>query len=126
MQHADQSSWGNEPCPAWCDGDHPSWPDHMGAGWMCFVRLSTEDPVLDGQTDGGPAYQPKELEIYVQQGMREVGPRVAIGQRPTGEPKINLLPDEARHLGEGLIRLAAMADDDRQLVKCEPCDKHEA
>jgi hypothetical protein len=56
----------------------------------------------------------------------EIGPRVVIGRRPGGEPPINLLPDEARHLGEGLIRLATMANDDSRLVKCEPCEGHEA
>jgi len=63
------------PCPAWCDRDHPGWQDHMGVGWMCFVVLSTEDPVVDGErADGRPDYRPKELEIYLQQHVRKSAP----------------------------------------------------
>jgi hypothetical protein len=85
---------------------------------MGHVRLGATVTIRVGETTW--------LEIYLQQHVREVGPRIVIGQRPTGEPRIHLLPDEARHLGEALIRLASMADDDSQLVKCEPCDQHEA
>lgn len=119
--------WADGPCPAWCDRDHPGWRMHMSTGWMCFVVLSTEDPVtVDLGRDGVSEYVrvPKELEVYLEQHFREVGPRVVISQRPTGRPAMKLLPEEALHLGEGLIRLATMATDDTKLVKCEPCEHH--
>jgi hypothetical protein len=119
--------WADGPCPAWCDRDHPAWHKHMSTGWMCFVVLSTEDPVtVDLGRNGGKNYVPvpKELELYLEQHFREIGPRVVISQRPTGRPAMKLLPEEALHLGEGLIRLATMATDGTTLVKCEPCEDH--
>jgi hypothetical protein len=94
---------------------------------MCCVVLSADEPVVDGKrSDGTPDYIPKELQAYVEQHVREVGPRVVIEQLPTGRPKFTFLPGEAIHLGEALIRLATMARDDTKSVKCESCERHEA
>jgi hypothetical protein len=57
--------WVDGPCPAWCDRDHPECRDHMSISWMCFVLLTTEDPVVDGKrADGRLDYHPKELELW--------------------------------------------------------------
>lgn len=97
---------------------------------MCFVVLSTEVPVVVAMDAGGgttvPVVLPKELEIYLEQRFREVGPRIVIRQRPSGETKLTLLPREAVHLGEALLRLAGMATDDTTLISCQGCAGHEA
>jgi hypothetical protein len=96
----------------------------------CASSFSQPNPIgVETAGDGGQRkydHIPKELEVYLQQYVREVGPRIVVGLRPTGEPKVKLLPEEALHLGEGLIRLATMANNDSKLVKCEPCVCHEA
>jgi hypothetical protein len=115
----DRQFWPDSPCPAWCDRDHPAFREHLSSGWMCYVVvLSTEDSVADGQGANGC---PQRMELYIEQDVREVGPRVVMGMLPTGRPRLGFLPAEARHLGEALIRLAAMAVDDSGLVRCEPC-----
>jgi hypothetical protein len=92
---------------------------------MCCIVLSVDDPVVDGEKpDGGLDYRPKKLQTFVEQYVREVGPRVVIEQLPTGEPKFDFLPTEAIHLGEALIRLGTMATDDTKSVKCESCEGH--
>jgi hypothetical protein len=120
-----QPYWADGPCPSWCDRDHPCCRQHMSTSWMCFVVLSTENPVVHKHGPGGTLdYVPKELQTYIEQDVREIGPRVVIEELLTGKPKLNLLPAEAIHLGEALIRLATMATDDTKLVKCKPCDMH--
>nr|CEL18623.1 hypothetical protein [Kibdelosporangium sp. MJ126-NF4] len=63
------------------------------------------------------------LELYLEQDVREVGPRVVVGQLPTGWPKLNLLPADALHLSKALARLARTAMGDGQATTCEPCDR---
>jgi hypothetical protein len=121
--------WADGPCPAWCDRDHPGSRKHLSTRWMCFVVLSTEDPVhLDvGRNDETEhVLVPKKFEIYLEQHFREVGPRVVMSQLPTGAPMFKLLPEEAQHLGEGLTRLATMAGDETTLIRCELCEGHPA
>ncbi|TCO53072.1 hypothetical protein [Actinocrispum wychmicini] len=123
-------SWAEEPCPAWCDGNHPDCPEHMSSEWMCFVALSMEVPTVVAM-DGGngttvPVVLPKELEIYLEQRFRERVPQVVVGERPSGRQQLTLLPAEAVHLGEALLRLAGMAVDDTVLVECSGCVGHEA
>jgi hypothetical protein len=88
---------------------------------MCYVVLSTEDPAYSTESDGCPLNCPR-LQTYVEQHVREIGPRVVIDQVPHGRTKLAFLPGEAIHLGQALIRLAAMADNDITTPQCDSCE----
>jgi hypothetical protein len=97
-------------CPAWCDGDHPTFTDHMSTRLMCFVPLVTDNS--------------EKLQLYLEQFPHEVGPRIVVEHIPAGDPKFSILPLEAVHFSDTLRRLARIAVDANKFVKCEPCDQH--
>jgi len=111
-----------ETCPAWCDGDHPAFRKHVSSGNMCYIDLALGGPDVGTSDDDRP--DDSKLEMYLEQDVREVGPRVVIGQLPTGWPKLNFLPLDALHLSEALARLAYTAIDDRRSTICEPCSRY--
>lgn len=88
---------------------------------MCYIDLALGGPDVGVTEDDRP--EDSKLEIYLEQDVREVGPRVVVGQLPTGWPKLNLLPLDALHLSEALARLAYTGIDDGRSAICEPCDK---
>lgn len=102
---ADWPYWLQKPCPTWCDQFHePHDPDrrHISTDHIREVLLSTEDAVGPGQ--------PAELVVYLDQHVREVGPRVILDQLPASRGRVHLLPAEARRLGQALLETAALAE----------------
>lgn len=116
--HGARPYWLAEPCPVWCDKLHDEQAfeadrRHLSSGYLAQVVLSTEDPVVQGARLGDRAqYFPAELVLYLDQHVREVGPRVVIDQVPAERRQLYLLPVEARQVGEALIRLAGLARED--------------
>ncbi|TCO59814.1 hypothetical protein EV192_104657 [Actinocrispum wychmicini] len=80
--------------------------------------------------DGGngttvPIVLPKELEVYLEQQVGDNVPRMVIGKRPSGDVLLQCAPTEAMHLGNALLRLAAMAMGGK-MMECGECEGHEA
>lgn len=76
--------WLSGTCPAWCDEHHQSEDlvedrRHV-SGWSNRLVLSTMDPawleVLT--TKGGVEREPRALQVWIEQGYREVEPRVLL------------------------------------------------
>jgi len=91
---------------------------------MCMISLATSHPFHPMDKPTGEIGAPGKIQLYVEQHLREVGPRVVIEQLPAGYPKFSILPAEALHLSEALHRLATMATDDSKSVKCDLCEGH--
>ncbi|MBE1465124.1 hypothetical protein [Kibdelosporangium phytohabitans] len=73
--------------------------------------LSSEDLSVAGQVPHKPSdYRPTELVVYLDQHVREVGPRVVVGQLPGDRTKLHLLPAEARQVAQALLDMADLAD----------------
>jgi hypothetical protein len=109
--------WLHGPCPAWCDQlheDHLDGPDRRHMSATTEILLSTEDQTVLGEkprqlTD----YHPTELVIYLDQHVREIGPRVVMDQLPCDRGKLHLLPAEARRVSEALVEMAVLAEEAR-------------
>nr|CEL17459.1 hypothetical protein [Kibdelosporangium sp. MJ126-NF4]CTQ91314.1 hypothetical protein [Kibdelosporangium sp. MJ126-NF4] len=105
----------------WCDRLHEDNLDngdrlHMSDD-VRDVLLSTEDLRISGQVPHKPSdYRPTELVIYLDQHVREVGPRVVVGQLPGDRTKLHLLPAEARQVAQALLDVANLAEG-RHLTK---------
>jgi Domain of unknown function (DUF6907) len=109
--------WLDGPCPDWCDRlheDHLREPDrrHVSSTHAREILLSPEDlTVVGGKPHLAADYRPTELMIYLGQHVREIGPRVILGQLPGDRTELHLLPAEARRLGETLLHMATIAGD---------------
>ncbi|ONI81617.1 hypothetical protein ALI144C_20170 [Actinosynnema sp. ALI-1.44] len=107
--------WLHEPCPAWCDKFHE---DNLDSGdrrhvsdEVREVQLSSEDMSVHGQSPHKASdYRPTELVIYLDQHVREIGPRVIVDQLPGDRTKLHLLPTEARRVAEALLDMVALAE----------------
>ncbi|ALG12478.1 hypothetical protein H4W33_003084 [Kibdelosporangium phytohabitans] len=76
------------------------------------VLLSTEDLRVAGQVPHKPSdYRPTELVIYLDQHVREIGPRVVVGQPPGDRTKLHLLPAEARQIAQALLDMVNLMED---------------
>jgi hypothetical protein len=115
-----ETYWADGPCPRWCDNDHPVSRNHLSTFWICDIILSTEDPTIE-TVDNKRVHCPKKIQAYIEQNIREIGPRVVVREERTGEPEFSLLPAEALHLGMSLSRLGTMAAENSKLEKCQSC-----
>nr|WP_042183018.1 hypothetical protein [Kibdelosporangium sp. MJ126-NF4]CEL15301.1 hypothetical protein [Kibdelosporangium sp. MJ126-NF4]CTQ95657.1 hypothetical protein [Kibdelosporangium sp. MJ126-NF4] len=107
--------WLHGPCPTWCDEFHEADLDNGDRRHISDevrnVLLSTEDMNVSGRKPHNPAdYRPTELVIYLDQHVREIGPRIVVGQLPGDRTKLHLLPAEARQLGKALLDMAATVE----------------
>jgi hypothetical protein len=92
---------------------------------MCFIPLVTDSSFVDIASRtvelNGAA---EELQLYLAQDLREIGPRIVLEHLRAGYPRLSILPNEALHFSDALRRLATMAVDPHKSVKCQPCDHH--
>lgn len=70
-------------CPSWCDqahSDNDLADDRRHVSqWREPLVLSTMNPVrLDSQTGDGPELEPRAVQVWLEQGYREVEPRVRV------------------------------------------------
>jgi hypothetical protein len=78
------------------------------------ILLSTEDSTVLGEKPHQLSdYHPTELVIYLDQHVREMGPRVVMDQLPGDRGKLHLLPTEARRVSEALVEMAVLAEEAR-------------
>jgi hypothetical protein len=109
--------WLHGPCPAWCDQRHE---DHLNGSDRSHmssktreILLSTEDQTVLGEKPRQLSdYHTTELVIYLDQHVREIGPRVVMDQLPGDRGKLHLLPSEARRVSEALVEMAVLAEGD--------------
>ncbi|ONI72744.1 hypothetical protein ALI144C_42820 [Actinosynnema sp. ALI-1.44] len=107
--------WLHEPCPTWCDQFHEGDLDVSDRRHVSddarTILLSTEDMKVRGQVPHKPSdYQPVELVIYLDQHVREVGPRIVFDQLPGDRKMVHLLPTEARRVADALLAMALLAE----------------
>nr|WP_042180090.1 hypothetical protein [Kibdelosporangium sp. MJ126-NF4]CEL14202.1 hypothetical protein [Kibdelosporangium sp. MJ126-NF4]CTQ88570.1 hypothetical protein [Kibdelosporangium sp. MJ126-NF4] len=108
--------WLQGPCPAWCDQFHE---DKLDSGDRRHVsddvrevQLSTEDMNVHGQAPHKASdYRPTELAIYLDQHVREIGPRVVLDRLPRDRTKLHLLPPEARRIAQALLDMVTLAEE---------------
>lgn len=100
--------WQAADCPSWCHGVHRK-SDHADdrrhtSRWDRRFRLSLLDPVcVDLTGNGGKMFfEPREALVYVEQGDREVEPRVILAEERRMFDNVDLTLAEARKLIEAL------------------------
>lgn len=99
--------WLPGPCPSWCLGDHDDmedWPLDLRvhlSGSLQVVPLSTMDPIEVRVVESG-RYRPWYLAVRVEQGLREIGPRIVL-EDETGTTKISFTPSEAQQIVDAVV-----------------------
>lgn len=101
--------WLTSPCPEWCIGDHGdgdagSDRDHRSQ-WQGHVPLVLEP---GEKMSGGLPHQPEYVTSHLEQGYREIGPRIWCGKGETNHGW-HMTPEEARELAATLNAAVALA-----------------
>lgn len=116
--------WHIGQCPAWCwgghdDADHPNDRMHLSQ-WSHNVVLSLEPEPFDklqarskSEEKRGlhmdSTFEPEFLSMHLEQGYREIAPRVWLGFGETNKGHW-LTPDEAGRVAEALLAAAEAAN----------------
>ena len=109
--------WLHEPCPHWCDKIHEDRDlvvdRRHRSRWGKQIILSTMEssPVESGPADDGLRYEPCLLDVRVDQGYREIDPRIRV-EEIHQRGRLTLTLPEAERLGKALISAVAPARSD--------------
>jgi len=112
-------SWLTEPCPQWCVATHREEDmvdDRLHfATWQRFIALPSADPVMVGDP---PHPRMRQLLVYVEQHIREEGPRVVVTDSHSEENERRFSLDEAIGLGVALFHGISIITDGKTTVRC--------
>lgn len=109
--------WLSGSCPSWCIAAHaemeyesPALWQHW-SDWLVELELSAMQPRCQA-VDGAVEYLPWTAVVQVEQGVREVGPRVVLIEQGAGETKISFTPEEAETLVRAFVDAIRVARGD--------------
>lgn len=111
--NAGQPFWQTEPCPLWCTEHHQDhhivderehYSDMLSA--IGLTLANAYEYVVDDEVHG----QQASLGVYVEQGYREIAPRIVIepAHKQTGS-RYDITVAEAELLGQALLKAAGIA-----------------
>jgi uncharacterized protein DUF6907 len=106
--------WLFEPCPSWCDGLHEDGDGiadrRHHSRWGKRICLSTMDPCRAAFDLGDDAvrHEPCLINVRLEQGYREIEPRVVV-EEVHGLGRFTLTMPETERLGKALAKAIELA-----------------